>query len=109
MLQPIHNRASVKSRRVHRAALALALLASFASVSWTSANNQDDEQEQERNNRATDDRGRDDGDEGGQSRREHDASWPMIGRNSEDSRDQPFEHRLGRATVGRLAVKWTAP
>src|SRR3954447_12205642 len=110
MSQEIHNGASVTPRRVHRAALALALSAAFATVSWTSAlNNQDHDQEQQTNTRGTDDHARNDRDGRGNRRTEHDASWRMIGRNSKDSRNQPFEHRIGTANVGRLAVKWTTP
>src|SRR5262249_36238513 len=63
MFQEIDDRASVRPRRVHRAALALALLTAFAGASWTSANNRDHEQDQERNNRGEDDRRRNDRDE----------------------------------------------
>jgi len=35
--------------------------------------------------------------------------WGMIGKDSTNSRDQPFEHAISPATVGRLAPKWVAP
>src|SRR4029078_1898322 len=50
-----------------------------------------------------------DRDERGKNRRGREASWRMIGRDSKGSRNQPFEHRIGKNNVGRLAVKWTAP
>ena len=34
--------------------------------------------------------------------------WRMIGRNSKNSRSQPFEHRIRPANVNRLALKWVA-
>lgn len=109
-MQKIHSPASVTPRRVHRAALALALVAAFAGVSWTSAvSHRDPGQDRERNNRGMDDRGRNDRNGPEQHRAQHEASWPMIGRNAKGSRNQPFEHRIGKANVGRLAVKWTAP
>ena len=75
MFHEIHNPASVTPRRVHRAALALALVAAFAGVSWTSAvSHRDAGQEQQRDNRGTDDRGRNDRNGRGQNRAEHEAS-----------------------------------
>src|SRR3954451_23196324 len=89
MFHEIHNGASVTPRRVHRAALALALGAAFATVSWTSAlNSQDHDQEQQTHTRGTDDHARSERDARGNRRTEHDASWRMIGRNSKDSRNQ---------------------
>jgi glucose dehydrogenase len=85
--------------------LALVLLTAFAGVSRTSALN--DDRQQEGNTRGRDDRGGD-RDERGPNRHQHEPSWRMIGRNSKDSRNQPFEHRIGKENVGRLAVKWTA-
>jgi polyvinyl alcohol dehydrogenase (cytochrome) len=34
--------------------------------------------------------------------------WGMIGKDAANSRDQPFEHVIGPADVGRLAPKWVA-
>jgi polyvinyl alcohol dehydrogenase (cytochrome) len=34
--------------------------------------------------------------------------WPMIGRNSKNSRNQPFEHKIRPANASRLALKWVA-
>src|SRR5690349_19531258 len=34
--------------------------------------------------------------------------WRMIGHDSTDTRDQPFEHTIGPTNVGQLALKWLA-
>ena len=34
--------------------------------------------------------------------------WGMIGNDSTNSRNQPFEHSIGPANVGNLALKWVA-
>jgi polyvinyl alcohol dehydrogenase (cytochrome) len=34
--------------------------------------------------------------------------WRMIGHDSRNSRNQPFEHRIGPENVSHLAVKWVA-
>src|SRR2546429_2109352 len=34
--------------------------------------------------------------------------WGMIGNDSTDSRNQPFEHTIGPANANRLALKWVA-
>src|SRR5438876_7903657 len=36
-------------------------------------------------------------------------NWGMIGNDSTNTRNQPFEHSIGPANVGHLAVKWVAP
>jgi polyvinyl alcohol dehydrogenase (cytochrome) len=36
------------------------------------------------------------------------ADWPMIGRDSANTRNQPFEHRIRPANAHRLAAKWVA-
>jgi len=61
-----------------RFALIVALLAAFAGAARTLA---------------------DDDDEPG---------WRMIGNDSANSRNQPFEHTIGPANANRLAVKWVA-
>src|SRR5262245_9310985 len=42
----------------------------------------------------------------GSHRDRHD--WPMIGHDPANTRDQPFEHRIGPTNVHRLATKWVA-
>jgi polyvinyl alcohol dehydrogenase (cytochrome) len=110
MFEEIRSRTTVKSwLGVHRAALPLALLVAFAGVSRTSAlNDRDHEQEQERNNRGEENPRRNDRDDQEENRHQHEARWRMIGRNSKNSRNQPFEHSIRKTNVGRLAVKWTA-
>jgi polyvinyl alcohol dehydrogenase (cytochrome) len=34
--------------------------------------------------------------------------WPMIGHDPSNTRDQPFEHRIGPENAHRLATKWVA-
>jgi polyvinyl alcohol dehydrogenase (cytochrome) len=34
--------------------------------------------------------------------------WKMIGRNAKNSRNQPFEHKIGPGNASRLALKWVA-
>ena len=36
------------------------------------------------------------------------SDWPMIGNDSANSRNQPFEQTIGRRNVDRLLPKWTA-
>src|SRR5205807_4461082 len=36
------------------------------------------------------------------------AGWRMIGHDSTNSRNQPFERTIGPANANRLAVKWVA-
>jgi polyvinyl alcohol dehydrogenase (cytochrome) len=37
-----------------------------------------------------------------------DADWPMIGHDPGNTRNQPFEHRIGPENAHRLALKWAA-
>ncbi len=38
----------------------------------------------------------------------HSHGWPMIGHDPTNTRDQPFEHRIGPSNAHRLATKWVA-
>ena len=83
--------------RVRRVALALALLAAFASVSRTLA--LDDAKEHAKKER--DERERDDGPA-------HRPGWPMIGHDPAASHSQPSERLIGPSSAAALAPKWIA-
>jgi polyvinyl alcohol dehydrogenase (cytochrome) len=85
--------------RFRRVALALALLAALASVSRTFARDDRDDG----NEHAKDAR-----EERDKDHRRHRPNWPMIGHDSSNTRNQPFEHKIGPESVRHLAVKWVA-
>jgi polyvinyl alcohol dehydrogenase (cytochrome) len=91
-----YDRPSRPRPRLLKIALVAALLAGLAGVSRTFA--QHDAKEQAKNER--DERER----EGSGRRRD----WPMIGHDSTNTRNQPFERTIGPSNVHRLAPKWVA-
>jgi polyvinyl alcohol dehydrogenase (cytochrome) len=102
MLQKLHRRRPFEPRpHFRRVALALALLAMPAGVSRLFA--QDDGKEHANRERETR-RERDERDKDGPARR---PDWRMIGHDSTNTRNQPFERTIGPANVSHLALKWT--
>jgi polyvinyl alcohol dehydrogenase (cytochrome) len=88
---------SARSRpRLSWVALIVALLAVLAGVSRSFA--QDDLNEHAKNEREKREK---DG-------RAHRRDWPMIGHDSTNTRNQPFERTIGPSNVSRLALKWVA-
>jgi polyvinyl alcohol dehydrogenase (cytochrome) len=88
---------SPRSRaRLSWLALIVALLAALAGVSRTFA--QDDEKKHAKNER----------EERENDGRRHRADWPMIGHDSTNTRNQPFEREIGPENAGHLALKWAA-
>ena len=81
---------------VGKIALVIALLAALGGFSRILA--QDDAKEQAKNEREERER------DGAAHRR----GWPMIGHDATNTRNQPFEHRIGPANVNRLAPRWVA-
>jgi polyvinyl alcohol dehydrogenase (cytochrome) len=97
MVGKVQDDHSTRSRpRLSWAALIVALLAALAGVSRTFA--QDDAKERAKNER----------EERGKDGREHRPAWPMIGHDSTNTRNQPFERTIGPENVSRLAPKWVA-
>jgi polyvinyl alcohol dehydrogenase (cytochrome) len=84
-------------------ALALALVAALVGVSTTFA--LDDEKEQAKNERGE----QNDREERGKDGRAHRARWRMIGHDSTNTRNQPFERKIGPVNVSHLALKWARP
>jgi polyvinyl alcohol dehydrogenase (cytochrome) len=91
-----HDRSGRPRPRLSKIALIVALLAALAGVSRTIA--QDDGKEHARNE---DEEREKDG-------RRHRPDWPMIGQDSRNTRNQPFERDISPANVQRLAPKWVA-
>jgi outer membrane protein assembly factor BamB len=82
--------------RMSRRSLFVALLGALVGVSRLLA--QDDAKEHAKNERKEQER---DG-------RAHRRDWPMIGHDSTNTRNQPFERTIGPENVGHLALKWVA-
>ena len=82
--------------RLSKIALVVALFSVLAGASPTFA--QDDGEKQAKNEREEREK------EGARHRRD----WPMIGHDSTNTRNQPFERTIGAANVSHLAVKWVA-
>ena len=82
--------------RLSKIALVVALLAALAGVSRTFAH--DDAKEHAKNER----------EEREKHRPAHRPDWPMIGHDSTNTRNQPFERHISPANVHRLAPKWVA-
>jgi polyvinyl alcohol dehydrogenase (cytochrome) len=105
VFEKIHCRKPVESRpRFAKIALALALLAALAGVSTTFA--RDDEKEQGKNER--EERGKDEQKEREKHGQAHRAQWRMIGHGPRNTRNQPFERKIGPVNVSHLALKWVA-
>src|SRR5436190_1371718 len=85
-------------------ALALALLAALAGVSTTFAG--DEENEQGKNDR--EEREKNEGQEREKHGHGHEREWRMIGHDSTNSRNQPFEHTIRPVNVSHLLPKWVA-
>jgi polyvinyl alcohol dehydrogenase (cytochrome) len=110
MVGRIQDDQSARSRpRLSWVAVILALLAVLACVSRSFA--QDDAKEHAKHERE----GREERKGRGKEREErekddraHRRDWPMIGHDSTNTRNQPFEHTIGPSNVGRLAPKWVA-
>src|SRR5215467_6596504 len=51
---------------------------------------------------------RENGDRDSQGHHREGHDWPMIGHDPANTRNQPFEHRIGPANAHRLATKWVA-
>jgi polyvinyl alcohol dehydrogenase (cytochrome) len=89
-------RSSWRRPRFSKIALFVALLGALTGASRTLA--QDDAKEHaktERKDRENDDRA-------------HRRDWPMIGHDSTNTRNQPFERKIGTENASRLALKWVA-
>ena len=54
-----------------------------------------------------DDERRDRGDNDERKHHKRGDDWRMIGHDSTNSRNQPFEHKIGPHNAGRLALKWS--
>jgi polyvinyl alcohol dehydrogenase (cytochrome) len=91
-------------QRFAQMALALALLAALAGVSGTFA--RADAKEQGKNE--GEGRENDERKERDKQGPAHRRGWPMIGHDSANTRDQPFEHAIKPKNVNRLALKWVA-
>jgi polyvinyl alcohol dehydrogenase (cytochrome) len=90
-------RESARSRpRLSQVALIVALLAALAGVSRTFA--QDDVREHAKNER----------EEREKDGRAHGPDWRMIGHDSTNTRNQPFERTIGPENASHLALKWVA-
>jgi polyvinyl alcohol dehydrogenase (cytochrome) len=48
------------------------------------------------------------GEQGTHVSHQHAHGWPTIGHDPANTRDQPFEHRIGPGNAHRLATKWVA-
>jgi polyvinyl alcohol dehydrogenase (cytochrome) len=105
VFQKIHGRKPFEPRlRFETMALALALVAALAGVSTTLA--RDDGKEQGKNDR--EEREKNEGQEREKHGRGHRREWRMIGHDSANTRDQPFEHTIRPTNVNHLALKWVA-
>jgi polyvinyl alcohol dehydrogenase (cytochrome) len=82
--------------RLSKVALVVTLIAALAGVSRTLA--QDDAKEHVKNKR----------EEREKDGRAHRRDWPMIGHDSTNTRNQPFERTIGPENVSRLVPKWVA-
>src|SRR5580692_4342567 len=82
--------------RFSKVALFVALLGALAGIPRTLA--QDDAKEHAKTEREERER---DG-------RAHRLDWPMIGHDSTNTRNQPFERTIGPENVSHLALKWVA-
>jgi polyvinyl alcohol dehydrogenase (cytochrome) len=97
MVGRIQDDQSPRSRpRLSWVALIVALLAALAGVSRIFAD--DDRKEHAKNER----------EEREKDGRAHRPDWPMIGHDSTNTRNQPFERTIGPSNVSRLAPKWVA-
>jgi polyvinyl alcohol dehydrogenase (cytochrome) len=113
MFQQIHKRPFEPRLHLRRVVFALALVAAIAGVSRIFA--QDDakghakgEREQgDRDGAARADEGKEHG-EREKDRRARRPVWRMIGHDSTNTRNQPFERDISPANVHRLAPKWVA-
>jgi polyvinyl alcohol dehydrogenase (cytochrome) len=83
--------------RLSKMAFGVALISVLAAASPTFA--QDDGEKQARNER----------EEREKEVARHRRDWPMIGHDSTNTRNQPFERTIGPANVQHLKAKWVAP
>ena len=105
MSQEIHYSRPFEPRpHFRRWALALALLGAVAGVSTTFA--RDDGKEQGKNER--EEREKNERKERERKGPAHGRNWRMIGHDSTNTRNQPFERTIGPANVSHLSLKWTA-
>ena len=91
---------SKHASRFSKLALFVALLGALAGAPRTRALN--DEKDNDN------DRGKNERTEQDKDGREDRQDWPMIGHDLMNTRNQPFERRIGPESVSRLALKWVA-
>jgi polyvinyl alcohol dehydrogenase (cytochrome) len=104
MVGRVQDDQSARSRpRLSWVALIVALIAALAGGSRTLAQGEHAKSEREEGERAKNGR-----EEREKDSRAHRRGWPMIGHDSTNTRNQPFERTIGPENASRLALKWVA-